>query len=301
MQMTASRLSDFTPAALTQTEAYDQLRHRCRVLSAESFSTVNILDRLREMLPSAISAITQLAPGKPEAPPLADFSFTGEAKSVLKLVEHQSFLDYERTLVQVPEGFTGDLLTYLKELCRIGEEMTTQAVGELQTYVLILSAFLSNADARNSLRDQRSFAARLKMQREHALDRIAPFFKKNSALSLQPIGNVFSRFADLNAIYVEAARLQGIENRQSYRDIKKTVDEAVGCLKLIKDRADDHDIESVSGPMAKNIADGARVVAEYVEFVAVYAYHVESVLSSVIAIGTKIKTNFQPNPALRKP
>lgn len=267
-------------------EAFDNLDHdyMLKRLVVESTTTADVLSLFKNLLPKSTELIRSYLPSLTSLSEGTAGSSTNKhlRQALMQKVGSVSFIAYEDTLVFVPEGFKGKLVPYLELLLAQSKVVLSHGKQVLVDYNLELSMFLANEDIRSSMKSHAQTYKRVRQEREGYHGAIQAFFdKKNPTLSRRKISDVIERFSDLDKIFVLEQKLEGIRKEQNYHDIISEVQKAADMLALIKGRLDNGDIGSVSGQVARNLAEGAYEVAKYAEYMALYGYFVETALMSI--------------------
>lgn len=259
---------------------YEQLMRR---LAIESITSPDVFALFKKIIPHSVEVLSSYLPSfsNLNQGPAAKFSSPAHL-ALMKKVSSVNFLAYEDTLVFVPEGFNGKLIPFLELLIAQSKVVLEHGKQVVVDYNLDLSIFLSNADIRQTLKSLSQQYRQIRTEREGYQKAVESFFdKKNSTVSRRPLKQVIDRFSDLNKVYELEERLVGIQKQQNLQVIVSEVQKACDMLKLINARISEGEISSVSGQAAKNLAEGAYEVGKYVEYMALYAYFVESVLASI--------------------
>ncbi len=257
-----------------------------RRMSCEGIAISDALESLARFVPQIISNLTEAASsffsritgGNAE---VSNFNFRKSASDTPKILQDFDFLTYESVLMQVPEGFHGNLVDYLKFLSNIGDNVIHSATKAMTDYISLLGSVISVKDFRQGLQDRRSFIKTIEHKREEAVKQLSKFLDGRSTTSRLPIGKVMDRFAEVREIFEAAAVLSAFTNSYNYQQLGKQVNEAVELLKIIDDYIRKGEIDNMSVQMTRNIADGAYEMGKFIEFVAIYAFHVESALACV--------------------
>jgi hypothetical protein len=275
------------------TEITLSLESQLARLALEASVIGNVIDSFKSALPSLASQL------------FSQFSLlTSEDKSkedtqVIKLefgkvkvkLPHSSFLQQSKTLVSVPEGFNGNLLSYAKALSDMSVEIFQEANKTLGEYNFALSAFITNKESKISLKDHTDIFLRIKARREKLTAEIGSFFSQDTNLSKAQLGDVIERFADLEVLVHGVDTLNTQRKAQNIKDISDSVKKSLDLLKIIIDDTENNGIAQVSGNAALNISTGAYEIGKYVEFIAMYRFRVEQLISCI----GKLLANLEEN------
>lgn len=208
-------------------------------------------------------------------------SISSNHKELNKKLQYVRFVDYNKTLVSVPEGFKGYLIDYLQDLNKLTPMVYKELYSILSTYSSMLSTFITNKDAKTSLKDETRFFAEVTKHRENMVKALDKYFPKDSDLSKAYLDKTISRFADLDDLVKEAGKVDKQHTAQNMKEAQNSVNKCVDLLNIVIANMNSGEINNVSGAASKNVSQGAYEVAKYVEFVSVYRYKVEQAVTSV--------------------
>lgn len=257
-------------------------QHLSNVLAIESMhgdagSVMEIFGRLipksSEFLRNCVSPLADFVNNKPVAG-----LKNSEYRDTLKKVKSLPFSAYEETLIQVPEGFNGNLGKYLLSLISVHDKIVANANSFLLTYTDELAVFLNNVDSRKSV-SVRDIATSYRNERTHAVKELASYFKAGSNLSRQKLGVVVTRFGELDDVFEAAEKLEVARSQANLSDLMNNVNHAVSLLDLIKTKLKEDENMAVSGAMAKHLSEGAYEVALFVEQVSMTCFAIDVALN----------------------
>ena len=198
-----------------------------------------------------------------------------------KKLKYANFVDYNKTLVSVPEGFRGNLLDYLKLLNKVTPDVYSSANTMLAEYHTMLANFVTNKDSKISLRDETGFFKKITHHREDINKQINHYFPTGGSTSKQYLGTVIHRFADIHSLVDEVKNLDRKHVAQNLKTVNGEVQECVELLNIIIDHNEKNAISTVSGEAAMNIAAGTYEVAKYIEFLSIYRFKTMLAITAV--------------------
>lgn len=267
----ASRTLDFdTPISVS-------LEAQMERLVVESFAISNVIDTFKSIIPNLAVKLNEA---------YASLKGKEDYEDVLSKIKKQRlevsvklklapYVNYNKTLVSVPEGFKGDFLDYVKVLDEIAPEVFQEAHNTLGEYNFALSAFITNKESKISLKDHTDLFNRVKKRRESLTLKLGAFFNGENNLSKNQLGKVVSRFADVDKLIESMEALNRHQQKSSLREISDSVKKSVELLSIIVKDAETGGTQNVSGNAALNISQGAYEIGKYVEFISVYRYRIE--------------------------
>ena len=256
-------------------------------LVLESFGTQgsftifrNIIPKSVELIQSFIPDLNRFAPNS-NSEPVSQIT-NSERRALVGTLSKANFIDYSSTLVSVPEGFNGKLLSYLELMIDLGEDAMKNGLQIIQDYSTELSKFLSNSDIRKTMQSHDDYYKTISKIRAKHQEDIKKYFDKNKpTLSRQKFSTIFDRFGDLEKAFVLEQKLKEVKRLQNYSVIVSEIQKVSEILTLVKSRLDNGDIDEISPVVAKNLAEGAHEVGRYAEYLAMYGYLTETAIGTV--------------------
>lgn len=259
------------------------LESQMQRLALEAEAIANVVDTFKNLVPSLYEKLftqySQLTGDTQIDEDVKEMKLTfGNMKVKLRLT---NYMNYNKTLISVPEGFKGDLLSYVHCLSSMATEVFQEANKTLGEYNFALSAFITNKESKISLKDHSDLFYRVQQTREKLTQEISNFFPNGSDLSKNYLGDVIHRFADLEELVRSAEKLNQQHKEQNIKAVQDSVKKSVDLLKIIVDDTRTNGIAKVSGNAAMNISQGAYELGKYVEFISIYRFRVEQVVSTI--------------------
>lgn len=260
-------------------------------LNLEAFSLGNVISSFKATLPTLTDTL------KTQFTSLVNHDDVSDQVKDAKLhfgrlkvkLPYASYLNYSKTLISVPEGFKGDLLAYAQALNKMGPEIYQEANKTLGEYNFVLSSFITNKENKISLKDHTDLFVRVKQRRERLTEELNHFFKAESNLSKQYLGDAVGRFADLETLVSSVDKLRMEHQSANVRDISEAVKKSIDLLQVIVEDTEKNGIAQVSGNAAMNISQGAYELGKYVEFVSIYRFRIEQMVSTIRKLVTKLE------------
>lgn len=259
-----------------------------QVLSMEAGLVANVVDSFSKLIPSLQEMIANAFSGLSQNPDDKVLATAKEVENNAVVIQNSKnqirFVDYSDTLVDVPEAFIGHFPSYVKLLCDMSQSIVAKATVEIKAYNAILAQFAGSDDGKISVRDHTDIAKRLDKIRIDAIKQLEVFQDPKKDLSKRRLADVLYNFDDVAEIG-RRVRLLGSDYKNfDLKEFAGAVQKTDDYLKLI---TSDDGINRVSGPQAKNISIGARSVAEYITFVALFRFKMEQ---AIVAANSMLKT-----------
>lgn len=204
---------------------------------------------------------------------------------------HTSFVQAGENLVSVPEGFRGDLLSYVETLSNMAVDVFQEANKTLGEYNFALSAFITNKESKISLKDHTDVFVRVKERREKFTEQLGVYFDPNSNLPKLKLKDVVGRLGDLEQLVHGVDKLNVQRKSQNIKDVSAAVKKSLDMLNLIVTDTKDNGMSQISGNAALNISTGAYEIGKFVEFIAIYRFRVEQLVSCVEKLMVDLETN----------
>lgn len=181
-----------------------------------------------------------------------------------------SFTIYEKTLVSVPEGFTGNLVKYFTLLANYDSYFTTEILVQLNKFrQILLTALSSDTLSAMPSRDSMAFVKEIESKREQHEKDFRHYFEDNGMAKAR-LGTVIDRFADLTHIQQSIIAHRRLKNNAAA--IKKATEEVNDLLKSVIDRSEALGNAKVNPDTAQVIGQGAYSLAKQVEAYAVFQF-----------------------------
>lgn len=258
------------------------LESQINQLALESNVISNVINSFRNVIPNITDDLKAMALRLVETDTLTkEFITANQHFSKLeRKIPDASFVNYSKTIVSVPEGFSGNMLNYLKFLDSLSTEIFKEANSVLGDYNLVLSSFISNKQDKISLKDHTTLFERVKERREEILKNIKQFFPSTSVNSRKRFGDVVERFGELPEIMKVLEHLNRERKGHNLKEIANAVRESVEMLDIVIEEVKKNGVTNVSGNSAMNISQGAYELARFVELVAIYRNMVDIAVTS---------------------
>lgn len=265
--------------------SFDELRHVLAIESAVA-APASILTIFSNLIPKASTALSGIISSfsiKPDAEEKEEELTVRNSrhKKILKVTENLPYMSYRDMVIMVPEGFNGNLVTYLKFITQLRTQLVARSEKVLDEYKIMLAIFLNNVDARKSAESYSVQTKKLQREREMIEAELAKFFKNNDVRTRAKFGNVVSRFSELRDIFGYSEVIDRFKTNSDLQKLLRLSEEVNDLFKLLKNKLDKNEIDMVSGTAAKNIAEGAYQTAKFLEVTSIVVYDTE-VMASVV-------------------
>ena len=272
----------FLPIDTTPTYSLDTQMQR---LAMEASVLSNVINSFRSVLPNLADKLSSLAAN---LKPVDDHTKT--VNDLTKFVEtHKEYIrnvgivKHSETLIPVPEGFDSKakMCSYLDQLIQTAPSITHGIQEILSEYHIVLSTFISNKDAKTSVRDHSAFYKRIQKTRQEVSEPLASYFDKGLDRSRLPFGMVYDQSQELITATQKVVELNKMRAKHDLKFVQKQVGECAQLLKMIVQQSERQDFTEVSGAVAMDLSNGAIEVGFWVELVAIYHYRVEQAIQAV--------------------
>jgi hypothetical protein len=175
---------------------------------------------------------------------------------------------YEKTLISCPENFSGYYIDYLQMLLNQSRSYTPTVIDSISKYQNFLSSFVTNKEIRTSLQSHNALISSQDKSNKDLLKNIKEFFPSNTGKSKTYFGKVVQRMSELDEVSELVRELDKQERSIEVEKILSMVGKCVDLLDLLKEYAAADEIKDVSKASLEMISDGAWVIAESVECLA---------------------------------
>jgi hypothetical protein len=272
---------------VTDTEDTASFESLGRRLALESITnnSVGIIDVFSRLINKADNVISSfVAPLQDFTAPNKELVGLKDAKYLnsLKKLRGVPYTSYQHTLVMVPEGFTGNLIDYLRFLETSHGKIIQASQAVVNDYALELSIFMTNVDARKAIKTHEAFYKKVREDRAKIEKNLKAFFSPKDVRSRVPLGNVITRFGDLEEVFALTEKLQkSFLSKKELQALLNQVNHATELLRLLKEKLEAKELADVSGDMAKHISEGSYEVAKYIELTSLLTFNIEVAVTTV--------------------
>jgi len=273
------------PKTTYSAEEFAYLR---RSLASEAETMANVINVFRNILPAVANRFNSIKGRFSEVN--ADVTKTNFkaihgflfSKDYNKRLKDAKYFQLAEMPIQVPEAFEGNLLEYGDLLNALAENYYRRVPEYLAEYRVYISAFISDKATKLSLKDYTSFYQSAEKALDVSKGQVGEFVnKKYQTKSVAYFGKVVSKISEVQEMSKSLTRTESLCDidyiTRIDSEVKKTADLLTILIKQIKEDS----ITDVSGASAKNIAEGASVMAEMVEFCAMIRYRQEGYITCV--------------------
>ncbi len=269
------------------------LEHHMERLALEANFITTAFTNLQGMLPQLTDKFSVAVNGlfDSKASPAAEtlFKVSNDVDAVVKLTSYNSFATFDRTLVTVPEGLQGNLLTYATALTLVSREVYATADEALSVLQQQLSTFISNSEIKQSNKDKTGDYKKAAKQREDITKEVGKFFTDKNVRSKMYMSEAIGSFEEIDDLYKKVKTLADLNNKTATSAIERKTNEVLNLLKLVYEDMSTNPDTSVSGAAAKNIATGAYEAAKCVELVGAFNFRVTQVYACTHDLVVQLK------------
>jgi len=241
------------------------------VLEASVLS--NVLDTFRNVLPNLNNKISDI---------LSTFTNSDKDISGVKALiseidkfnnkkDHVDFVTYSKTLVSVPEGFTGTINDYLTTINEVNSKIYIRCNNMLTEYSSILSSYITNKEDKISMKLHNEFYKYISKERTEFTNSLDAYFN-NKTISKAYLNNVLTNFSEVNSIKEQLTKLNKSHNKTNLSNILQETNKVVSMLDIIIDNS--KDASKVSSESALNISKGAYELAKFIELISIFNFRI---------------------------
>lgn len=263
--------------------SFDEIR---QVVANESFAgAASITQLFSNLIPKAASIISDTAVGftQKTVDEVTVIQLKNKVHSrIVEQTKNLPYVTYKDMIIMVPEGFRGNLLSYLKTIMPLRRSMVARTEQIMGDYRDQLSMFLTNKAERETMDDYSLRTKKIAKERDSIEGEIRRHFNDRDTKSRVRLGQVISRFSELPEIFRAAEELNQLRTNSDLSKLTSLTTEINDVFGLIKKRLDDGTIEEISGQSAKNISEGAYQTAKFMELTSIVIFNTE-VMSTVIS------------------
>lgn len=275
-----------TMSRMNNLEVNHRAEKALKHLSLEAGVVDNLKSIFQEYLPAFAKDLTELTlhfNDQEHTTYLKDFLFK-ENRALYK-AKQLDYMTYGQTLISIPEGFKGQLLTYGKTLDQqlvIAFNRIENLLGYINTY---LSVFLSDKDRQLSMNDVTKYFESVRKERESVIEEVQKFFDKTrSTISKERLNKVIHRFEDIKDFKPVMSSLDKQISRMDLNTIQSKINETIDLTKLIQEQLNKGEIVAITPTVSNSISNGLYESARYVEMISLLYYDTVVYMRSVNSI-----------------
>lgn len=246
-------------------------------LSLESITVPETTSIFRQLLPALSKQLKDTASSL-ELPFLN--LFTSQETRAIKKAKEINYLYIADSVIDVPEGFNGELLAYIQTLLDLESKAYGQTTSFMQEYHVILSSFLTNKDDQVSSKDQKSRYDHIEKTTLEYKSKLMVFFENKNTLGRVRFSSVIKRMSDVPEIIEGATKLESQHKKNALKSLEVDLTKITSMLDLIITRMQSEDINKISPAAARNLAFGAQQLAKNLEFVAFLHFKAQNVVTT---------------------
>lgn len=246
-------------------------------LSLESITVPETTTIFRELLPALSKQLKNTASSL-ELP--FKNLFSSQETRVIKKAKEINYLYIADSIIDVPEGFSGELLAYIRVLLDLESKAYGQTTSFLQDYHVILSSFLTNKDDQVSSKDQKSRYDHIEKTTNEYKSKLMVFFENKNTLGRVRFSSVIKRMSDVPEIIEGAMKLESQHKKNELKSLEVDLNKITAMLDLIISRMQSEDINKISPAAARNLAFGAEQLAKNIEFIAFLHFKAQTVVTT---------------------
>lgn len=216
------------------------------------------------------------------ATPASYPKITNENKEFLKLIPQISYGEMMDLPAYVPEGIVVDYLTYIEVLQEASTKLQGLVPNLLSNYALFLGTIINFEDsAKGSWINFETILKKEEKEFERIVARFKTCSKEGRDETRVTVDKVVRRNADWDAVFKNLGHLNESFYKINKTEIKKTVDQCVTNLDIIKRNLNAGKYGDASHETVKTMADMAYSVATELEFYAIVYYRIEAINKAI--------------------
>lgn len=258
-------------------------------LSLESINVPETTTIFRQLLPALSKQLKNTAASLEL--PFKNLFSSQETRASKKAVGI-NYLFIADAIIDVPEGFSGELLAYIQTLLDLEAKAYGQTNSFLQDYHVILSSFLTNKDDQVSSKDQKSRYDHIEKTTQEYKSKLMVFFENKNTLGRARFSSVIRRMSDVPAIIEGALKLESQHKKNELKSLEVDLNKITSMLDLIITRMQSEDINKISPAAARNLAFGADQLAKNLEFIAFLHFKAQNVVTVTDYLIRMIDTHY---------
>lgn len=206
----------------------------------------------------------------------------GLSRTENKISEELEKLDYvghtRYMKIEVPEGFTGNMVAYLSELLIAFTYFRESTEPAMQDYYVLISSILTNKEAKKSLTDHTPEYTKLEKSRLALNSKINGMFQEKSSQAISTFGKHFGKNEELKEAHALAVALEKALAKADLDGVQDQTAKIADAMAILSEQAQEGKIAYLTAPVTKSLSQGAFEIARQVEFLSVNCYRAIGIL-----------------------
>lgn len=201
-------------------------------------------------------------------------------KKVNEFIKKNDYItlhDYRKTLIEVPEGFKGNLLKYIDYLISKDTVLFNNTLKVIDDYNLMIGIVISNEDSRKSLKDLTSIYSKSKKIRENDMTTVKKWFSKDNN-SKGRLSQLFQSKTDIRKLSEKIIKLDKLNSQNDINLINTAIQESIAKLTTLQQSIENG--EEISSVASNNIAIGTKEIAMLTENIALHKFHINRIVQT---------------------
>lgn len=259
-------------------------------LSLISLSNENIFSSALDLIPNITNSVTQslnylstvtndFVKNK--------FKLVGFTFSTMSAIEKANYDSIKKVYIEVPEGFVGNFPSYIKDLNQSITFFERVTLTLLETFYVYVSSFVTNKDAKLSLKDNTFMFKENQKHREEIIKNISNHFT-TANIGKAVLGECFDNNSEITKSIKDTNNLIKRINAHDLSRVQNRVSRLVKALDIAIEQGKNGGYTTASKESLMNLAQGAFEVAEQVDFFAVTVYRIKALGFSMEQIENKL-------------
>lgn len=242
------------------------------VLSNMTSTIKNVFPNFLQKLSTSFAQVDSIPEVKVKLPQVQQF--------VINHMDDKQYLDLADLMIKIPEGFVGNFAEYADTLNEISKTHLAIVDTVLKPFIIYLSHFISNKDAKLSTTDTTNKYLTTQKTRNSCIDMVASF-NTGQSVATAKLGSVFSRKADILQTYIKVATLTQTLAKTDLKVIQDHVKNCVELLNIVINQVESGKIVNVTPEVTRNLAFSALEIAEEIEFMSLMHFKALGFVASV--------------------
>jgi len=270
-------------------QSYPTVHRSLSRIALEAGVLSNMVDSIRNTFPMLFADLSHTLEVTKDIP-VVEIKYSKDQKFVTDNLHTKQYLDLAELNINIPEGFNGKLTDYATVIGEVTYETTLITEKVLKPYMVYLSQFLSNKDAKISTKDQTGIYKGLALKRESNINAM-DHYRSNGTVSISKLGKLVNRKEDIVHLFKTTNELTKMIDGLNIQDVKDCVKKCVDLLGIIIGQTEKGLIENVTPEVVMNLAFGAAEIAREVEFLAIVHFRAIGLTTCVDNITEVLKNN----------
>ncbi len=209
----------------------------------------------------------------------------------VKNIDKINFIALSLVIVNVPEGFYGNLSIYSKVMVELYKRMVTSAFEYASKLNIALGLLVNDKAEKLSVKSYEGLYSSYAKLREDAVKTTNAFFENNSSNTKSTLGDLFTNKDEIRSTFINIEELEKLIKGTNINQITSSINETSELLDELSNQIKLDSQLKFSPQVVQLLAEGVHESALYYEYLSTLFYDCDVLINIVTQINNAIKKN----------